>query len=76
MTEGFEIFLGVLVVASLATIVLYLITFVVAAVSTALLARRRDPLADELEQVLAGIFAEQMRDELDGHSAARIARHR
>lgn len=76
MIEGLEIFLGVLVVGSLVAIVGYLLVFVVAAVSTVLGARRAPSLTDELDQVLADIFAEQMRTELAGQSVARIGRHR
>ncbi|MHB1509429.1 MAG: hypothetical protein ACYCST_12420 [Acidimicrobiales bacterium] len=76
MIEGLEIFLGVLVVGSLVAIVGYLLVFVVAAVSTVLGARRAPSLTDELDQVLADIFAEQMRAELVGQSVARIGRHR
>lgn len=55
MVEVLRIVLGVLVVASLATIVAYIVVFFGVAAWTALTSHRRDPLADELDRVLAGI---------------------
>lgn len=55
MVEVLRIVLGVLVVVSLATIVAYALVFLAVAAWTVLTASRRDPLADELDRVLAEI---------------------
>ena len=52
-----RILLGVFVVASLATIVAYVIMFLAVAAGTCLRGSRRDPLADELDEFLAGLCA-------------------
>ena len=55
MVEFLRIVLTVLVAVSLATIVAYLFVFLGVAAWTALTSSRRDPLADELDRVLAEI---------------------
>jgi hypothetical protein len=55
MVEILRILLGVLVVASLATIVAYVVVFLGVAAWAVLTRSRRDPLADELDSVLAEI---------------------
>lgn len=51
-----SVLFGVLVVASFGTIIVYALVSVTAAASTLIGARRRDPLADELDRVLAEIL--------------------
>ena len=53
--EILRIFLGVLVVASLAAIVAYALAFLGVAAWTVLTRSQRDPLRDELDRVLAEI---------------------
>ncbi|MHB1599640.1 MAG: hypothetical protein ACYCXY_12310 [Acidimicrobiales bacterium] len=48
--------LGVVVVASLVAIAAYVLMFVAVAASTALGAHRRDPLAEDLDEVLVEIL--------------------
>ena len=55
MVEILRIFLGVLVVASLATIVGYVAVFLGVAAWSVITRSRRDALADELDSVLAEI---------------------
>lgn len=62
MADLLRIVLGVLVVASLAAIVVYVVTFAAAAAWTVLASRRRDPLAEELDRVLAGVAGPQGSD--------------
>jgi hypothetical protein len=60
MVELLRIVLGVLVVASLATIVVYVVAFVAVAAWAVLTSHRREPLADELDRVLAEIVEPQV----------------
>ncbi len=55
MVEMLKIVLGVLVAASLATIVAYVLVFLGVAAWAVITRPHRDPLADELDQVLAEI---------------------
>jgi len=59
MIDLLQIVLGVLVVASLATILAYVVIFLSVTVWTVLRHRgsRRDPLADELDAFLAELWA-------------------
>ncbi|MHB1711934.1 MAG: hypothetical protein ACYCV7_11110 [Acidimicrobiales bacterium] len=57
MTEILNILLGVLVAASLAAIVGYVLMFFAIAAWTVLRSLRRDPLADEFDELLAEMWA-------------------
>ncbi|MDA8148675.1 MAG: hypothetical protein M0Z93_07855 [Actinomycetota bacterium] len=59
MIDVLRIVLGVLVGASLATIAGYVVVFLAVAAWTVLTSSRRDPLADELDRVLADIVGPQ-----------------
>lgn len=56
MVDVLRILLGVLMVASLVTIIAYVVIFLAVAAWTVLSSSRRDPLADELEDALAEIL--------------------
>jgi hypothetical protein len=56
MVEMIRVLFGALVVASFGAIIVYALVSVTAAASTLIGAVRRDPLADELDQVLAEIL--------------------
>ncbi|MDA8355751.1 MAG: hypothetical protein M0Z95_05545 [Actinomycetota bacterium] len=60
MVELLRIVLGALVVASLAAIVVYVVAFVAVAAWTVLTSHWCDPLADELDRVLAEIVGPQV----------------
>jgi len=60
MVEVLRIVLGGLVVVSLVAIVAYVVVFLVVAAWTVFTSSRRDPLADELDRVLAEIVGPQV----------------
>lgn len=55
-----RVLFGVLVVGSFAALIVYALVTVTAAASTLIGAVRRDPLADELDQVLAEILGRRV----------------
>lgn len=56
MVDVLRILLGVLVVASLVTIAAYVVLFFLAAIWTLIRGPRRDPLREELDQLLAEVL--------------------
>lgn len=68
MVNVLDFALGVLIVASLATIIVYAIIFLSVAAWTALRGSRYDPMEEDLDAFLAELWA------LDGHHFAVAAR--
>jgi hypothetical protein len=75
MVEMLRVLLGVLVVASFATIAVYVLVSVAVAASTLLGTLRRDRSASELDQVLADILGWPMPERLAEPRRPRLARH-
>jgi hypothetical protein len=74
MVEAFCAVLGALVVASLATIAVYVLVSVAVVASTLRVAARRRRLADELDQVLAEILGPRTPETLAAPDRSRSAR--
>lgn len=75
MNEVLRIVLGGLVVASLTVIVAYVLGFVSVVVATVLASRRRDPLAEELDQMLAGLLGKGAVGPRDASKGSARSRH-
>ncbi len=76
MVEMLRVSLGVLLVASFATIAVYVLVSAAVTTSTLLGTIRRDRSADELDQVLAEILGRPMPERLAEPRRSRLARHR
>jgi hypothetical protein len=76
MVEMFLILLGVVVVASLMTIAVYVLVSVAVAASTLLGTVRRDRSADELDQVLDEILGRRPPERMAESGRSRSARRR
>ena len=76
MVEELRVLLGVLVVASLVTMAVYVLVSMAVAASTLLGTVRRDRSADELDQCLAEILGPRTRDAIAEPGRRRSARRR
>jgi len=74
MVEVLRVLLGVLVVASLVTIAVYVLVSMAVAAMTVLGAGRRDQSIDELDQVLAEILGPRAPQTVGGPGRSRSAR--